>query len=300
MNLARNGLESMSGLPAEDRVLRSPPLRRKVESSFSSAIAAPASPATSRPRFSSPFTAPKSMAWAWAWPYCALDCRAPRRPPLVHRERRPRLHLPLHPSLEGELTRARKPHRVYCRRRSPRWNRCVGWSNRPIFPSRRTAPAATFSASTARRKPAAWCWTCACRNRRPGACSRRCGSGKIRLPIIFITAYGDVPTCARAFRAGPPISGKAVRRQGAPGAHRANHDPPASGMAALRTAGRFGNRLSLLTPTESEILESLVEGKSIKEIARTEGLGADDLAAPDEHFPQGRGGEPTRAGPRGD
>jgi len=25
---------------------------------------------------------------------------------------------------------------------------------------------------------------------------------KIRLPIIFMTAYGDVPTCARAFRAG--------------------------------------------------------------------------------------------------
>ncbi len=30
----------------------------------------------------------------------------------------------------------------------------------------------------------------------------------------------------------------------------------------------FGDRVSLLTPTESEILEALLEGKSIKEIAR--------------------------------
>ena len=30
----------------------------------------------------------------------------------------------------------------------------------------------------------------------------------------------------------------------------------------------FGDRLSLLTPTESEVLEALIEGKSIKEIAR--------------------------------
>lgn len=91
---------------------------------------------------------------------------------------------------------------------------------------------------------------------------------KLRLPIIFITAYGDVPTCARAFRGGAanflekPVDDKVLLEH------------IGRIMAAQRNgineeSGAYGTRLSLLTPTESEILESLVEGKSIKEIART-------------------------------
>ena len=91
---------------------------------------------------------------------------------------------------------------------------------------------------------------------------------KIRLPIIFMTAYGDVPTCARAFRGGAtdflekPVNDAvllehiekliAVEEQGGDN----------NGGAC------FGDRLSLLTPTESEVLKALIEGKSIKEIAR--------------------------------
>src|SRR5580698_8851261 len=91
---------------------------------------------------------------------------------------------------------------------------------------------------------------------------------KARLPIIFMTAYGDVPTCARAFRNGAtdflekPVNDKVLlqhieRLISQEGQRREN-----SGVNG------FGDRLSLLTPTESEVLESLIEGKSIKEIAR--------------------------------
>ncbi len=90
---------------------------------------------------------------------------------------------------------------------------------------------------------------------------------KIRLPIIFITAYGDVPTCARAFRGGAtdflekPVNDKVlldhIERLIAQDAERRRE----GGVAC------FGDRASQLTPTETEVLEGLIEGKSIKEIA---------------------------------
>jgi two-component system response regulator FixJ len=91
---------------------------------------------------------------------------------------------------------------------------------------------------------------------------------KIRLPIIFMTAYGDVPTCARAFREGAvdflekPVNDKVllehIERLIAQEAERRGNSGSKS----------FGDSLRLLTPTETEVLEALIEGKSIKEIAR--------------------------------
>jgi FixJ family two-component response regulator len=90
---------------------------------------------------------------------------------------------------------------------------------------------------------------------------------KIRLPIIFMTAYGDVPTCARAFRGGAidflekPVNDKVllehIERLIAEDERRRNN----SGSQT------FGDRLKRLTPTETEVLEGLIRGKSIKEIA---------------------------------
>jgi len=90
---------------------------------------------------------------------------------------------------------------------------------------------------------------------------------KIHLPIIFMTAYGDVPTCARAFRGGAtdflekPVDDKLllehIEKLIAEQAQRRNH----------KRENAFGDRLSLLTPTETGILNALIEGKSIKEIA---------------------------------
>jgi two-component system, LuxR family, response regulator FixJ len=90
----------------------------------------------------------------------------------------------------------------------------------------------------------------------------------IRLPIIFITAYGDVPTCARAFRNGAvnflekPVDDKLLLEHIGRIMAAAERNGPAGDCET------FGARLSLLTPTESEIFALLVEGKSIKEIAR--------------------------------
>ncbi|MGA2254433.1 MAG: response regulator [Thermoguttaceae bacterium] len=93
-------------------------------------------------------------------------------------------------------------------------------------------------------------------------------SRKIRLPIIFMTAYGDVPTCARAFRGGAidflekPVNDKVllehIERLIAQEEHRRNNSGD----------NRFGDRVSRLTPTETEVLKALIEGRSIKEIAR--------------------------------
>ena len=92
---------------------------------------------------------------------------------------------------------------------------------------------------------------------------------KSRLPIIFITAYGDVPTCARAFHGGAtdflekPVNDKVLL----------DHIDKLIADETLRRSSNgsnsFGDRLQLLTPTESEVLESLIQGKSIKEIARS-------------------------------
>ena len=91
---------------------------------------------------------------------------------------------------------------------------------------------------------------------------------KVQMPIIFMTAYGDVPTCARAFREGAtdflekPVDDKVllehIERLIAQEVHRRSNSGSKS----------FGDSVKLLTPTESEILDSLIEGKSIKEIAR--------------------------------
>jgi FixJ family two-component response regulator len=92
---------------------------------------------------------------------------------------------------------------------------------------------------------------------------------KIRLPIIFITAYGDVPTCARAFRGGAanflekPVDDKVLLE------HVGRIMSAAQPSNHADESESYGARLSLLTNTESEILQLLVEGKSIKEIART-------------------------------
>jgi FixJ family two-component response regulator len=91
---------------------------------------------------------------------------------------------------------------------------------------------------------------------------------KIRLPIIFMTAYGDVSTCARAFRGGAadflekPVNDQVLL------AHIEKLMAQEEQRRANTGSKRFGESLTLLTPTEREILEALIQGKSIKEIAR--------------------------------
>ena len=89
----------------------------------------------------------------------------------------------------------------------------------------------------------------------------------VGLPIIFITAHGDVPTCARAFRRGAfdflekPVDDdvlldhicKAVARD--------------AEQRRQGSAQKFAARMSQLTLREKDVLDGLISGKSLKEIA---------------------------------
>jgi two-component system, LuxR family, response regulator FixJ len=91
---------------------------------------------------------------------------------------------------------------------------------------------------------------------------------KCRIPIIFLTAYGNVPTCARAFRNGAtdflekPVDDKVLL----------DHIGRIMALEQQRQrddrCGSFGDRLNQLTSTEADVLDALVQGRSIKEIAR--------------------------------
>jgi FixJ family two-component response regulator len=87
----------------------------------------------------------------------------------------------------------------------------------------------------------------------------------IRLPIIFVTAHGDVPTCAAAFRRGAvdflekPVDDKLLLEH----IKKLTAGDTESGC---REAG-FDDRIRRLTPTEAEVLDALIRGKSIKDIA---------------------------------
>jgi len=98
---------------------------------------------------------------------------------------------------------------------------------------------------------------------------RRCAT----LPIIFLTAYADVPTAVGAVRAGavdflekPVDGGRLLRRV-----------RDALGIDSRTRARRSEaedarERLERLTPRESEVLRLVVEGHSNKAIAKALGI----------------------------
>ena len=88
----------------------------------------------------------------------------------------------------------------------------------------------------------------------------------IELPVIFLTAFGDVPTCTQAFKAGAfnflekPVNDAVLL----------DHIQKALARDAEQRrqgSGEFAARVSQLTPREKEVLDMLISGKSLKEIA---------------------------------
>lgn len=87
------------------------------------------------------------------------------------------------------------------------------------------------------------------------------------LPIIFVTAHGDVQACAQAFKAGAidflekPVDGKIlldlIRKALRRGTERKGQEP----------TDEFAACMDLLTPHQRKVLEMLIAGRSLKEIA---------------------------------
>jgi FixJ family two-component response regulator len=89
-----------------------------------------------------------------------------------------------------------------------------------------------------------------------------------RHPIIFVTGHGDVPTCSQAYRGGAfdflekPVDDQAlvdaVHRALQADSDRRTHEAIRPNVSTLVTT---------LTPRESQVMDLLVEGKSVKQIA---------------------------------
>ncbi len=88
------------------------------------------------------------------------------------------------------------------------------------------------------------------------------------LPIILMTGYGNVASCAAGFRAGAvdflekPTDDKVLLAR-----IREALERDAKARKARQAHPQFFARLTLLTPREREVMEQLVRGKSLKQIA---------------------------------
>ncbi len=97
---------------------------------------------------------------------------------------------------------------------------------------------------------------------------------KLRLPLIFVTAHGDVPQAVVAMRRGAvdfvekPFTDErlvdAVQRALAPRSHRAAGEETEPAVVRSRAAA--------LSPRERDVLAAVVEGKSSKAIAAEFGI----------------------------
>jgi two-component system, LuxR family, response regulator FixJ len=90
----------------------------------------------------------------------------------------------------------------------------------------------------------------------------------IILPVIMVTAHGDVASCAKAFRAGAvdflekPIKGPILLER-----IRAAIRCDAQKRAELDGGPKLQRQLATLTSREREVLGRLIEGRSLKQIA---------------------------------
>jgi FixJ family two-component response regulator len=95
-----------------------------------------------------------------------------------------------------------------------------------------------------------------------------------RHPIIFVTGFGDVPMCSEAYRRGAfdfiekPVDDQAFVEL----VHRAIETDAARRSRQSRRPDIAAQRAQL-TPREQEVMDLLVEGKSVKQIAVELGVG---------------------------
>jgi len=96
----------------------------------------------------------------------------------------------------------------------------------------------------------------------------------IRLPVIVITAHGDVSSAVDAFHGGAiDFLQKPYRPQHMISRIREALHRDQSRRGLEQSLKQTKQQLASLTPRETEVMERLVDGKSTKEIARELGIG---------------------------
>ena len=95
----------------------------------------------------------------------------------------------------------------------------------------------------------------------------------VTLPIIFITAHGDVPTVRTALKSGAvDYLEKPVDPDAMLAAVRSAMDVDQAQRQKQARAGRSEQRMSSLTPREREVLELVVQGQQYRQIAAALGI----------------------------
>jgi FixJ family two-component response regulator len=95
----------------------------------------------------------------------------------------------------------------------------------------------------------------------------------IDLPVVFLTAHGDIPTSVRAMRDGASnFLEKRSTQDGMIAAIRAALDRDAAQHAARLRARELCSRFARLTQREREVLQHVLLGKMNKKIAATLGI----------------------------
>jgi RNA polymerase sigma factor (sigma-70 family) len=107
---------------------------------------------------------------------------------------------------------------------------------------------------------------------------RRLTRDGVRLPIVFLTGHGDIPTSVRAIKAGAedfltkPVDASDLLRTVCAAIRRAEEQQNADiEIKELRT------RLAQLTPRQREVLEYVIAGKMNKNIAADLGTGEQNI-----------------------
>ena len=91
---------------------------------------------------------------------------------------------------------------------------------------------------------------------------------EVALPVIIMTAHGEVPTAVRAMRGGAAdFLEKPFGDEQVISAVRQALTRNAAELEGRMRAGMAAGRIAQLTPRERDVMELLVEGKSNKEIA---------------------------------
>jgi FixJ family two-component response regulator len=97
----------------------------------------------------------------------------------------------------------------------------------------------------------------------------------VRVPVILISAFGDVPAVAEAFRGGAfDFLEKPFSRAKLLEAISQALDAQSRHLESHRTVGELKCQLTALSAREREVLDSLIAGKSAKQISRELAIGA--------------------------